>query len=184
MAEKDESKEHNLLAGGLESASEVSVAEVSEVAPETDAEQPETSREVEGTAEPAEDVQEQSEATESQEVHEEPVSAQAPADVPVPAKDPILKGIEEILSEDLTDLYLSLPDEKKPEFKARGEEVAITVKKMIDDGKVRVRKVLDLIRGWLQLVPGVSRFFLEQEAKIKTDKLSQFIEDQSSNNDL
>jgi hypothetical protein len=34
-----------------------------------------------------------------------------------------------------------------------------------------VKKILALIRDWLKLIPGVNRFFLEQEAKIKTDKI-------------
>ncbi|MCH8049516.1 hypothetical protein IH979_02285 [Patescibacteria group bacterium] len=71
-----------------------------------------------------------------------------------------------------------LPEEKKPAFKARGEEIAATVKTMVDTGKVRVKKILDLIREWLSMIPGVNKFFLEQEAKIKTDKVMDYVEEQ------
>ena len=42
---------------------------------------------------------------------------------------------------------------------------------MIETGKAVGRKILKLIRSWLKLIPGVNKFFLEQEAKIKTDKI-------------
>jgi len=38
--------------------------------------------------------------------------------------------------------------------------------------KFSFRKALGLIRDWLRIIPGVNRFFLEQEAKIKADKIS------------
>jgi hypothetical protein len=42
---------------------------------------------------------------------------------------------------------------------------------MLDKGKVNVKKVRDLIIKWLRIIPGVNRYFLEQEAKIKSDRL-------------
>jgi hypothetical protein len=35
---------------------------------------------------------------------------------------------------------------------------------------------LKLIREWLLIIPGVNKYFLEQEAKIKTDKIQQLYE--------
>ena len=95
----------------------------------------------------------------------------APAVAQTSTKDPELKAIEDILAEDLTDLFLGLPDQKKPLFKQKGEEIAYKVKEMVDKGKVKVYKIIDMIRDWLKMVPGVNKFFLEQEVKIKADKL-------------
>ena len=44
--------------------------------------------------------------------------------------------------------------------------------------KVKVKKILKLILEWLRILPGINRFFLEQEAKIKTDRIIQLKEDQ------
>ena len=37
--------------------------------------------------------------------------------------------------------------------------------------KVKVKEIVKLIIEWLKIIPGASRYFLEQEAKIKTDKI-------------
>lgn len=95
---------------------------------------------------------------------------------PPQPKDPVLTDLEGILAEDLGEIYNNLPEDKKPLFKQKGEEVAGAVKQMIDSGKVRVKNILKLIKEWLQLIPGVNKFFLEQEAKIKTDNIAEYIE--------
>lgn len=97
----------------------------------------------------------------------------APAPVvPAPsAIDPLTKEIEEILQEDLAKVYTSLPDDVKPKFKAQGELVARSIREMLQEAKVKTRKVLKLIVGWLKMIPGVNKFFLEQEAAIKTQKI-------------
>ncbi len=89
-------------------------------------------------------------------------------------KDRFLVGIEHILSENLADAYLALPPEKRSAFKARGEEIATKVKEMSDKGRLHVHKILHWIRDWLRMIPGVNVFFLEQEAKIKADKLLEY----------
>ena len=45
---------------------------------------------------------------------------------------------------------------------------------MVRAYKVKVRDVVHLIREWLLVIPGVNAFFLEQEAKIKTDRILQY----------
>ncbi|MCX6745484.1 MAG: hypothetical protein NTX00_00525 [Candidatus Parcubacteria bacterium] len=94
----------------------------------------------------------------------------------VPAKSPALEKIENVLSEDLEEIYFQLPPEKKAEFKARGEEAAGKLAILLSAVKIKVKKVLELIRNWLKLIPGVNKFFLEQEVKIKTDKLLELKE--------
>ena len=88
----------------------------------------------------------------------------------VPA-DPVLKQIETILAEDLEEVYAQLPPELKPKFKVKGEEVASAIRTMMATAKIKARKVLKLIAQWLKIIPGVNKFFLEQEAAIKAQKI-------------
>lgn len=99
-----------------------------------------------------------------------PVPAAAPVYVP---KDPLTQEIENVLSEDLTDVFLSLSPEKRAIFKAKGEETASAIQKLLVNAHANAKKIFSLIRAWLKLLPGVNRFFLEQEAKIKTDKITR-----------
>ena len=81
--------------------------------------------------------------------------------------------IENILAEDLEDIYLNMSPAKQAEFKLAGEEVAGKINDLLARAKVKVKAVIDLIKKWLSLIPGINKFFLEQEAKIKTDKILQ-----------
>jgi len=91
---------------------------------------------------------------------------------PAPAsKDTVLVEVETILSEGLGEIYKGLPDKVKPAFRAKGEETAKRIQEMVTGAKVKARHVLKLIIAWLKLIPGVNKFFLEQEAAIKTQKI-------------
>lgn len=90
-----------------------------------------------------------------------------------PPKDDLTLEIEEVLSEDLEDIYQKLPPERQAEFKAEGEKTAGLIRQMIEKGKFHGRRAVQLIVKWLRLIPGVNKFFLEQESKIKTDKLAE-----------
>jgi len=81
------------------------------------------------------------------------------------------KQIEKIMEHDLTDLYLKMPPDKQKEFKAVGEQTAKKINSLLDQAKVKVKEIIGLIRKWLQIIPGVNKFFLEQEAKIKADEI-------------
>lgn len=103
------------------------------------------------------------------------VVQQAPAPAPAPVrapKDPLTQKIESVLEEDLAEVYQSMPPEKQAEFRAKGEEVTGKIRVMVETAKFSLRKALGLIRDWLKIIPGVNKFFLEQEAKIKADKIS------------
>lgn len=104
---------------------------------------------------------------------EAPVAPRSPVSFVMPtiAKEPMLVKIEGILAEDLADVYENLPEALKPKFRAKGEETAGKIRQMMQDAKVKARKVLKLIKEWLKMIPGVNKFFLEQEATIKTQKL-------------
>ena len=97
-----------------------------------------------------------------------PVVAPAPV---VRPSDPLTQRIESILEEDLTDLYLSLSPKGRQAFKQKGEETLSKIRLLLNQTKVNAKKIFQLIREWLKVIPGVNRFFLEQEAKIKTDKI-------------
>lgn len=103
-----------------------------------------------------------------------PPSTPPPAVQPkivVPSKEPVLAEIESILSAGLLDVYKGLSPELQKEFKQEGERVAGRIREMLARAQVHVRKILQMIRAWLKIIPGVNKFFLEQEAKIKTDKI-------------
>jgi len=140
------------------------------------------------TAEVAEQPEVAEAAPQPEEERPEPAVAEtsapvAPTTTPVaaaPAKDQITKQIESVLAEDMTDLFLSMPPSKQQEFKRKGEETASKIRVLVNKASQNARKIFALIRAWLKLVPGVNRFFLEQEAKIKTDKIVMAAEERAS----
>lgn len=81
------------------------------------------------------------------------------------------KQIEKILEKDLVDTYLELDSQKQEEFKQKGEETARKINVLLNKTKVKSKKIVDLIKKWLSLLPGANKFFLEQEAKKKTDDI-------------
>ena len=84
------------------------------------------------------------------------------------------KNVEKIMQDNLADIYKSLNPEQQIEFKKKGAEVSSKIEVMIDTFKVRAKNVLELIREWLKIIPGVNKFFLEQETKLKTDKIMTY----------
>ncbi len=81
------------------------------------------------------------------------------------------KDIERVLEEDLGDIYLSLQPQSRKQFKAEGERIAGKIEQLLSHVKVKLVEVVRLIRAWLMLLPGVNAFFIEQEAKIKAEKI-------------
>lgn len=86
----------------------------------------------------------------------------------------VFKKIEGILADGLMDIYISLSAEQQRLFKARGEAVAKMVTDMVMRGKMSLKKIWRLIKSWLGSLPGVNTYFLEQEAKIKTDHVMRY----------
>jgi len=91
-------------------------------------------------------------------------------------KSETVKEIENILSEGLEPIYQNLPAAMREQFKKKGEETASKIEQIISHTKIAVKKILALIFEWLKIIPGVDRFFLEQESKIKTDKILVLVE--------
>jgi hypothetical protein len=52
-----------------------------------------------------------------------------------------------------------------------GEETVEKINSLLDKTKIKIGKIINLIKKWLKIIPGINQFFLEQEAKIKTDKI-------------
>jgi hypothetical protein len=86
-------------------------------------------------------------------------------------KDEVAVKIEKILEDGLGDAYQRLSPVAKQEFKIKGEKTAVKISELLRSTHVKVKKILRLIIEWLKILPGINRFFLEQEAKIKTDKI-------------
>lgn len=84
------------------------------------------------------------------------------------------KEIESVLEEGLAGLYQELSEPEKIIFKHKGEETASKIRILLGEATVRVQEIFRLIMEWLKILPGVSKFFIEREAKIKTDKLLKF----------
>ena len=94
-------------------------------------------------------------------------SAQASAE----AKSEILLKIESILEEDLAAVYFKMEPDIQRKFKTKGEESAAKIEKILKKTRVKAKKIFKLIFRWLRIIPGVNKFFIKQEAKIKTDKI-------------
>jgi|AntRauTorckE6833_2_1112554.scaffolds.fasta_scaffold00031_63 hypothetical protein len=82
-----------------------------------------------------------------------------------------MKQIDKILSEDMSAIFLNLPKDKQKEFKEEGEKTVVKVNELMEKAKVKVNKIIKLIKNWLGIIPNANKHYLEQEAKIKTDKI-------------
>lgn len=100
-----------------------------------------------------------------------PTSTAPAATLPRIQKSEARKQIEHILSEDLADIFRSMDENQKQIFKQKGEDTARAIEVLVQTAKVTAKKIVQLIGEWLKLIPGVNKFFLEQETKIKTDKV-------------
>ena len=81
------------------------------------------------------------------------------------------KQIEDFLSRGLEEVYASLTPEKQAEFKRVGEETATKINNLMEKTKVKLKEIVKLIQRWLSIIPGMNKFFFEQEAKIKADMI-------------
>lgn len=97
---------------------------------------------------------------------------------PLPSTDTLstderarVQAIENILADGLDQVFLQMSPQEQANFKAEGEKAATKISVLLGKAKVGVAKLVVLIRRWLALIPHVNKFFLEQEAKIKADKI-------------
>ena len=88
-----------------------------------------------------------------------------------PPRDQVTIKVEKLLAEGLEDTYANLSPIAQQEFRLKGEQTASAIREMLHATKVKAKKIFQLILEWLSLLPNVNKFFLEQEAKIKTDRI-------------
>ncbi len=86
-------------------------------------------------------------------------------------RDDLTVKIEHIMQAGLEDAYRELPVVKQQEFKIKGEETAQAIRGLMKSTHVKIKKIFKLLMEWLKLLPGINRFYLEQEAKIKADRI-------------
>ena len=94
----------------------------------------------------------------------------APAVLPI-QKSPLLLEIESIMEENLREIYQNMPDELKLRFNSEGEKTAGEINNLMQSLKATAKKLIEVLKKWLLIIPGINKFFLEQEAKIKADKI-------------
>ncbi len=104
-------------------------------------------------------------------------SARAKALAPALPVDNDYRKIEDILEADLGDYYFKMNAVDQAKFKVKGEETTNKILEQLAKPRVSARKILELIVGWLKFIVGINKFFLEQIAKIKTDKVLGLIQD-------
>jgi len=103
------------------------------------------------------------------------------AKAPAPqTKTPQFQKIEHILEEDLKDYYSKMDDAHKNVFRIEGENTVRQIDTLITTAKATAKRILYLLQRWLRLIPRINSFFLEQEAKIKTDKIMEIMDEKKT----
>lgn len=95
----------------------------------------------------------------------------------LPAKDKYRVRVERVLEQNLWELYLALPQASREAFKAKGEAAAAALRSAMESKSVRPAQVLAPVHRWLKTIPHVNPYFLEQEAKIKTDLVMALVDE-------
>jgi len=86
-------------------------------------------------------------------------------------RDQVTLQIEQVMQDGLVDAYKELTPVQQQEFKIKGEKTAREIRELLKRSRVKIKTIFKLLVEWLKLLPGVNRFFIEQEAKIKADKI-------------
>ncbi len=95
---------------------------------------------------------------------------QKPTKIPQ-VRDELTVKVEKIMEEGLVDAFKELNPIERQEFKMKGEETALKIRELLKATHVKIKKIFKLLFEWLKVLPGINRFYLEQEAKIKSDKI-------------
>lgn len=93
-----------------------------------------------------------------------------PSSIPL-VKDEITLRIEKVMEEGLEEAFKELSPIEQQEFKIKGEETAWKIRQALKKTHVKIKEIFKLLFEWLKMLPGINKFFLEQEAKIKADKI-------------
>lgn len=133
--------------------------------PEIKVAAPEQAKEIIPQAKPAERIEESQATAPLKTVASDVVKASGRKTTP------LQKEVEGLLEEGLGDFYQELAPAEQAEFRRQGEETAIKITDLLSKAAIKVRDIIKLIRDWLKVITGVNKYFLEQEAKIKADKI-------------
>lgn len=79
--------------------------------------------------------------------------------------------VEGVLEEGMQEAFSSMDQQHQHMFKEAGEHTAREIVSVMNAVKVQTQQVFELIKAWLRIIPGVSKWYVIQEAKIKTDKI-------------
>lgn len=139
-------------------------------------ETPQTPEQLQYPESSAEQMPQQMQEMPAQPTHPEmtmPLPAEPPQKIEIEKtpQDQLLLDIEAIMSQDLEEAYKTLTPVEQQEFKLKGEETAMEIRELLKKSRVKMKKVYALIIDWLSDLPGINKFFIEQEAKIKADKI-------------
>jgi len=101
-----------------------------------------------------------------------PQTGQAPVvEAGAGQKDEVTIEVEKILEAGLGDYVPDMPEEARQRFLKKGGEVAAQLSVMVRTLNIHVSLVVKLLKEWLLTIPGVNKYFIEQEAKIKADQI-------------
>jgi hypothetical protein len=147
-----------------------------QITPETVPQPLPEKEQLEGSVEVEKELEQLEKEINKQEKKIHTVTASLPIKQMTPTKPLVVKSvtrkrIEGILSEDLKELFQGMDAAHKAEFKRQAAETASALEILIATAKATAKKVAKLISNWLKFIPGINQFFLEQEAKLKTDKI-------------
>jgi hypothetical protein len=124
------------------------------------------------------DIEKKPEKKDQEEKTEKIISSSvSPSPVIISSEEERRKQIDAILSDGLNDVFLSMTPKQQRKFQKEGVETVNKINRLLSQTRVKVRKIIELIRKWLKNIPKVNRYFLEQEAKIKTDKILKLKKD-------
>lgn len=93
-------------------------------------------------------------------------------------KSPMQVQIENIMATGLEEAYQTMDAQQQEAFRQKGEAVAYEIETLTMRLKLTARRVIHLLRSWLKLIPGINKFFLEQETKLKTDDIMKYSREQ------
>jgi len=140
------------------------------------AEQAPVGGKIESAPETAPEHQEMSKTDKKSEKPKEPIPAPKTPVAKTPASGDDYhrrraEAIDDILEDGLDSFFLQMTPQEQKRFKEEGEKTTIKINQLLDKAKVSVSKIVALIKRWLSLIPKTNKYFLEQEAKIKADKI-------------
>ncbi len=128
--------------------------------------------EQEGSAEQkTETAQKEGGETGAPQISAQPTAAAQQATAQKSAEEERIAKIDHILIDDLEETINKLPENEQKKFREKEKEAALTINKLLQETKIQIKKIIETIRELLLMIPGVNKFFLEQESKLKADQI-------------